>query len=607
MEISDSQSSNRELKEYCRELRKKINLNNKILLINCPQFNLDSFDLETAKNRGYYAYPPTGLQYLASAIDKKNLEVRILDLNFEFLKKVQTDESFNPKNWTNILKDYIKEYEASIVGISDFYWVDFPAFKEASQFLRKSKDKPIILAGGDYATHHAEEFLQDDLCDFVCQRESENKINFLLNSLYDKKGNTKPTPGILFIHKGKLEESKGERDLVELKGNLIDIHKMIKTEEYCKVGSLCPFSRMVGKDIPYATLILNRGCRGNCKFCGVRDYMGIGVRSRSTKDVLDEIEYLYKERGVRHIDWLDDDFTRYNEKTLELLQGIIDRKIKISWSINNGIIASGVDEQLMTQMRDSGCVGFHVGVESGNPSILKDIRKLGTTKSFLDFSRISQKFPEMFIIDNYILGFPGETFEQIMNTFRFSQEMNMDWSSYSIYQPNRGIDFEKNSSGKEERIIEDFVPSKYTEKTRLERKENVLEGKGIFGLFDKEVPSREQLKEIWFGFDLIRNLILNKNLKPDGNPEKFVRWINSLQDRYPLQPQLSLFNALTSRLIGDEEQTESQYELTKRNLRDEYWKRRFNQFGLTDVLDNFPGNQHQTREALEYLKKENEK
>ena len=121
METGDLQSSNRELGEYCQELRKRVSLNDKILLINCPQFNLDNFDLEIAKNRGYYAYPPTGLQYLASAISHRDLEIRILDLNFEFLKKVQTDQSFNHKDWTSILKDYLEEYNPSVVGISDFY------------------------------------------------------------------------------------------------------------------------------------------------------------------------------------------------------------------------------------------------------------------------------------------------------------------------------------------------------------------------------------------------------------------------------------------------------------------------------------------------------
>ncbi|MEK0348056.1 MAG: hypothetical protein QQN44_06980 [Nitrosopumilus sp.] len=80
--------------------------------------------------------------------------------------------------------------------------------------------------------------------------------NFLFDNLYENRKN-KPTPGILFKYNGKVEQTKGEEDIVELKGNLINSYKLLDLKNYCKVGSLSPYSRMAGKNTPFAGILLN--------------------------------------------------------------------------------------------------------------------------------------------------------------------------------------------------------------------------------------------------------------------------------------------------------------------------------------------------------------
>jgi len=597
MVTGDLQSSNKKLRDYCQELKQKVSLNNNVLFINCPQFKLEAFEPQVAKNKCYYAYPPTGLQYLTSSLNERDLDIDILDLNYELLKKINSDDCFNSKNWLGILDDYLENHNPSVIGVSNLFYVDYPYFKEVSEFLRNRKEKTIILGGGQNATYNAKNILQQDLCDFVCERESENKINFLFDNLYEDKGNN-PTPGILFKYKGKIQTSEGEKDIVKLRGNLINSHKKIKLEDYCDIGSLSPYSRMAGKDIGFAGIIFNKGCSGGCKFCDVVDYMGKGVRSREVKDVLDEIEYLNKEKGIGFFEILDDNFT-YKKKALGILQGIIDKNLKLKWASTNGLIARSLDYNLMEKIRDSGCIGFHIGVESGNPEVLKKMRKPGTLKTFKQFSDIAQKFPEMFIIDNYIMGFPDENFKQIMDSFNFSVDMNLDWSNFTRYQPIVSYsDLEK----PERENIGDFLPAKDILKGKLDLTEKILTGPEVFDIPKDAIPSREQLSQIWFSFDLVRNSILNKNLMPDGNPEKFISWAKNIQERYPTQAHLPLFLSLAYSLKDDEKQSRKYYEKTKENLEDEYWKQKFDSFGLTKIVNNFPKNAKQSRDDLNLLR-----
>lgn len=596
-------SPNEKLKRYCEELKEKIDLNKNVLLIKGPQINLNAFELEVARNRCYYAYPPTGLQCLAAAMKEHGLNVKILDLNFELLKRIRQEEQFDYHNWISILDDYLKENNPSVIGVSNTFAVDVPSLMKILEYF-KGKNK-LILAGGHNATYNGEMLLNEGLCHFVFRRESENKIKFFMDNLYENKGNT-PLPGILFKKENEIIQTTGDPCAVGLKGNLIEEHRLVPIEEYCQVGTLSPYSRISGKDKPFAMIGFNRGCEGGCRFCGVRDYMGMGVRSREIKDFLDEMEYLIKERGVKHFEFSDDDFARYHNKAMAVLQGIIDRKFNITWASNNGLIVRTLSDTLLEKMRDSGCIGFKVGIETGNEELLREIRKPGTLEIFKEFSKNIKKYPEMFVVDYYIVGFPGETFEKMMETLRFSIEMDLDWSSFSVYQPNVNyFGDEEEREKKKDNEIGDFIPTKDLEKGKLNPL-NEFSGLDIFKIPPDKVPSREELGEIWFTFNLIRNFIFNKNLKRSWGRGKFLSWVKAIEERYPTHPYMNFSLALVYYLNGNEVEAKIQYDKMLKNLEDDYWKGKFDDLELTEVVKNFPKSIEDAEEMLIFLRKKYE-
>lgn len=594
--------------KYCGKLKNTKGINNKILFTKPPQLKIDIFNLEKAKQRGYYAYPPTGLQYIASSLDGRGLDIDILDINYEFLRRVNFDNSFDYENWLSILDEYFKKNNPSIVGVSSMFQLENQNFVSILKYLKSREKKLVVIAGGQNATYGGRPLLEQGLCDFICEREGENKINYLFDNLFDSK-NSKKTSGILFKYNGEVISTGDEKDLVLLggRGSLIKEHQKIPIENYYKVGTLGPFSKMAGKDKPFATLIFNRGCMYNCRFCSVRDYMGKGIRSRDVKDTLEEINFLYHEKGIRHFEWLDDDFTRYGEKVIEIINGMKMGGIKdITWAAQNGLVASTLSEELLSKMRDSNCLGFKVGIESGNQEMLRLIRKPGNIKTFKSFSERIQKFPELFISLNYIIGFPNETFGQIMNTFNFSKELNSDWSAFSIYQHTINYFGEREKHEKKE-IEGEYQPAKDSKDMKIITSSNTLEGLDIFNLPLLDSSSREQLKQIWFTFNLIRNFIQNKNLRTieeptKARPDKFVKWLSALQETYPSAPYISFFLSLAHQLTGDSEKSGEYLEITKKHF-DSYWKTKFDQFRLTEILNNFPENSRDTEDALYNLRR----
>lgn len=607
-------ADNRELAEYTAVLQEKYSLNNKVLLVQPPQFILDSFNYKVAKEKGCYAYPPTGLQCLAKSLSDKKLDIDILDLNYQLLKRVVEDDSYNYLHWLDLLDEYLNKNRPSIIVVTciSIYTDVFNPYHPLTSLLAHlhKRDDSIIIAGGPIATNEYNNYLMKDLCHFVIKGEGENKIKYLFDYLFENEGYNRPTAGIHFKFKNNIEETKGKKDIVALKGNLIDTYKYVPIENYNKIGSLNPFSRMASQDKRFTTIQLNRGCRANCKFCGVVEFMGKGFRQYPVTDLLDEMRYLIKEREIRHFEILDDDFLGYGsfkDGTITLLKEMVKFHIKYgtTWSAGNGLIAASLTEDMLNLMRDSGCVGFRVGIESGNEEMLKQMRKPVSLPLLRKTGKRLLKYPEMFVAGNYIIGLFGEeTFGEILDTFRFACELNLDWAAFTTFQFTSEDTILVENLQSKKQTATDFIPTKDTSNREILDANDIVSGPEIFNIPKETVPSNEQIKHIWFTFNLFANYINNKNLKPDGDPTKFVSWVEAVQVVYPDNPYMPLFAGIGHVLLENGTLANKHLEKAKHNLEaSKYWEKRFIQFALMDLIADFPKDAHEAQEVLESMRK----
>ena len=592
---------------YLDSLRNKYTLNNRLLLVQGLQFDIATFNLGIALEKGYYAFPPTGLLWLAKYLEGLGLETNILDLNYEFLKLVN-ERAAVPNKWLPILDDAIARYKPSIIGVgctsvSNLFDGDHALISILKHL--KDSDEHIIITGGVNSTDSYLALLERDLCHIVFFGESENKIQFFFRSLLHQRPQS--VSGIFYKFNGKIETTGRVEQPIDLKGNLVEMYKHIPLVDYHKVGSLNPYSRMAGINKRYATIQLNRGCRGNCAFCGVSKFNGRGVRHFPTKDVITEIKFLAQKKGIQHFEWLDDDLLFYREEIKEVLQFIIDEKLGITWAANNGLVVASLDDKLLALMRDSGCIGFKVGIESGDEEMLRLIRKPLSLENLRRFSTNVQKYPELFVGGSYIIGFPYEKFSSIMKTFRLSIDLNLDWSNFAICQMQSWDNESRIQITEEFRMKSstDFTPAKHNTEGVIDSIQEVLKGKDVFSLEPNSVPGQEQLKNIWFTFNLISNYINNKNLKPNGNPDNLAAWLKAIHIGYPRNPYMPLFTSLCYVALGKKKEAEGYLTRTKMLLSSsKYWNERFEQFGFHNLMENFPQNEEDVQHSLSLIQSE---
>ena len=597
------------LTRRCEELRSMFSIKKRLLLVQVPQFLFDTINVEVVQNRGYYAFPPTGLQCLAKSLSGRGIDIDIFDLNFYLLRRIIEDSGFDYHDWLQILDDCLAETNPSIVGVTclsvytDLFGTHHPLTAILDHLMRKNEY--IVIAGGATAANEIQDYVGRRFCHFLIEGEGEDRINYLFDALFRENKTCQGFNGIYFSFDGEVIQTTGETRPVDLKGDLIDTYKDIPVEDYRMVGCLNPFSRIRGQDTIYGVFQLNRGCRANCRFCGVHSFMSKGIRTRPVEDVIGEMHYLAEERGVRHFEMLDDDFLADVDAASTLLREMacLRQKYKITWSAGNGLMAIGITKELLDLMRDSGCRGFRIGFESGDIDMLRRMRKPGTLELFQRVCAMLQDYPEFFVGGNFIIGLFGEeTFKQMLRTFTLSCRLNLDWAAITIFQntsrPNIVVENLKTGG----RRAGDFIPAKDAATCDIQDEIALFIGSGIYLLPLDEVPSHEQIINIWFTFNLVANYINNKNLKPGGNPEKYVAWVEALQITYPENPYMRLFGGLGQILVGNADAAQTGFMKAEKIVSEsEIWDYRFRQFGMDSLLERFPQDAQEVYERLEAI------
>ncbi len=607
---------NMKFNNYCNNIRKNYELNRSVLLVQLPQFNINNVDYECAKSRGYYAYPPFGLMMIKKAVCIEDIEINIVDLNLLILKEISNNNDFNVESdWLNLLDDYIEKFSPSIIGVSTISVSVNPddSSYHLTQFLTKysKNNKYVLIAGGPNASDNYDYYLKNKLCNFVVTKEGEYQFNMLINYLMNGFNPSEDISGVMYFD-GDVSRSKGLSDAVIVDQNIVSLYDDLNIEEYNLYGSLNPFSRMAGIHKHYSTIQLKRGCRADCKFCGVTEFMGRGVRTTPVDLVISELKYLVEQRNITHIEFLDDDLLggglKGKESVIALLNAMtsLHESHNLTWSAGNGLIATSLDDELLKLFDQSGCIGFRIGVESANEVMLKQLRKPSNLSRLIDVGNMLQKHSDIFVGANYIIGLFGvETFSQLMDTFNFSNKLSIDWSSFSTYQFTNKDNAKRKNIKTDGKSANEFVPVKnILTKSTGSNKSNIQKGMDIFGINHNSIPTREQIDEIWFVFNLLSNYVFNKNFNKNGNHKKIVNWIQSAMVPYPANPYMPLFSALGLLMLGNKVQASDMFSLSeKRLLSSVYWNDRFSQFHLHNLLNERPSDEEGAFQAIQELQK----
>jgi radical SAM superfamily enzyme YgiQ (UPF0313 family) len=559
--------------------------------------NPEQIKREKVKINMYMDYLPYGFLILSAAIRLFNPEwkVIIVDLNLEFLRRAGSGQPFDFDTVLSSIPDGCDLY-----GVS---WMFASIEQEALRVFKYLKSKEqFVVAGGTQSTADYIPLLKNGYAEIVFKRESETQINRVL-SLWEESINNETVPtsksaGIVNLAFNSDREIVSFNDSYE-KPVVLDIrgeYDKLSLDAYHKYGSPSVWCRTAAKGRKFATIPSTKGCRGRCIFCAVTGFMGHGARCRNPQDVLDEIWYLYNEKGVRHIEWLDDDLLADRDCALMLFNKLAALKLDLTWTTSAYVLALSIDEEIANAMVNSGCVMTGFGVETGNADRLRTLRKPSSLEKLRKAAGIfKSNHPEILLISTIIFGYPEETFRELMDTYNFVEELKLDWCTHSLLQPLADTDifYDLQRLG-DERTLTDFGKSKIAAFTigreainRGFTFDDIFKDITDFRTFDLDkFLSKAELQQFQIYFNVFVNLIGNVNLTSRGRPEKIRRHTEDFLKRYPMDPVLWAVNAKAAEMLGlteNYEYSRENYEIALKNS--SFWQNFFEVYDIPQLLE----------------------
>jgi hypothetical protein len=251
-------------------------------------------------------------------------------------------------------------------------------------------------------------------------------------------------------------------------------------------------------------------------------------------------------------------------------------------------------------MQRSHCIGYKIGLESGNPDVLKAIHKPANLDTFFAFARLAEDYPSMLVAVNFIMGFPGERFHQMLDSFRVSVKARLDWQNFYVYQHLKNTELYKAVGGVSGGVVEtehgkdgqhvSFNPVRGGQFRKADAG-RLAEGYEIFELDRTIEPTRAQLREIWFAFNTVANFLMMPALDTPSEVRlrQAVRWMEALQHAYPEDALMACTLYALEQRLGDKDAgaLAGLKDAARAKLaRSDYWRRRDRAFGFSAFLDN---------------------
>jgi anaerobic magnesium-protoporphyrin IX monomethyl ester cyclase len=319
--------------------------------------------------------PPLGILYIASYLraNMKNIELSVFDGQIEGF-----DETISK----------IKKFCPDILGISAHTLIANGAYEVAKR-IKKEHPQTLVIMGGCHCTGFPEDVIKKSGADLVCVGEGELTMLEVSQAFSSKKKVISSTDfgqidGLAYADGERIVYTKARQFIEDLDTIPLPARDLINFKDYS--------GWYITKRLPETRIISSRGCPFHCTFCSCAVWKTSKpiMRTRSAKNIVDEIEQLMKDYGIREFGDDCDEFNCNIKVATEICREIIKRKLDIPW--RSQVRAYPLPDDLVRLMSESGCWQVHMGIESGNERTLKGIGKNITLKQVEDGCRVLRKY-----------------------------------------------------------------------------------------------------------------------------------------------------------------------------------------------------------------------
>jgi p-methyltransferase len=353
-----------------------------------------------------FELPNLGASYLTSFLHQRDFAVELV--NFY---------NYGRQRLIDLLAD-----SPRAVVITTTYYIEDEPIKEIVEFIREQQPDTRIIVGGPYVhnTCAANDVATQNITFrsigadiYISDSQGEATLAQVLGCL--RKGRD---AGLAFIPNliyWKSDGTMGRTHRVEERNSL--------DENAVRWKAFAPEFYT-----PTTYMRTARSCPFQCSFCNYPTMSGEHTLA-SIDTIRQELRVLV-EGGLKYIIFVDDTFNVPLPRFKQLCRMMIEENFNLQWI--SFFRCSNADDECFDLMKQSGCLGVYLGIESGDQEILNNMTKFAGVKKYHEGLR---KLHErgIFTFGSFIAGFPGETERSVMNTLEFIEEAKPTFFNVQLY------------------------------------------------------------------------------------------------------------------------------------------------------------------------------
>ena len=387
-----------------------------VLLLNPPD---DLDDMLGVGKDFVQKYEPLGLLYLAAVVREAGARVTVVDAHAEGLDR-------------EAVQRRIADARADIVGFSTLT-CSGAAVYYLGRWLREVFPETMVVLGNVHAAVYARPYLKCGCCDVVVHGEGEEPLRALLEVRRGRR-TLAEVPAISYLDAaGEVVRTEPDAVFTDLAALPMPARDLVDQRLY----ELKDISNQVfiAEDGGRAkTLITSRGCPFRCAFCVVHG--SHGPRYNVPERVVDELEMLEKEHGAAYVYIMDPLFMGHRARLVAICDEIRRRGLTIRWGCDTSV--NVIDPEIVRTIAAAGCYDLSLGIESGVQRLLDRVNKKIRLPKVVEAVHTIKAHSDIQLEGLFILGLPGETEADSLETIRFAKRLPLDMAQFSILCPYPG-------------------------------------------------------------------------------------------------------------------------------------------------------------------------
>lgn len=362
--------------------------------------------------------PPLGLIYLASSLEKNAFSVKIVDAN---LRNMESTE----------VAGAVKSEKPDIVGLYAPTATIKTAIQCVNEIKRAVPDCFTIIGGPHASSLPVETLRMSSALDSVCIGEGERTI-VEIAELFSRRDSADWLASVDGIAYRKRSLGDDGIRMTQPRAFIEDLDSLPFPARH-----LVPFSeyKVLSKNSSIGNMITSRGCAFSCSYCSSSHLMGGMFRARTPSNVVDEIEELKLRYGVQTIEFIDDNFVLNKKRAMEIAQEIKSRGLDIDFLASSRV--DTINRELLGALKKAGLSTIYYGVESGSQRVLNLMHK-GIELQKAEDAIKAAKEKDVKTLASFIIGYPGESVEEMRRTIDFAVALDPDYAQFSVLTPYPG-------------------------------------------------------------------------------------------------------------------------------------------------------------------------